>query len=233
MSVRGGARHQDATGTDVWTAQGFTDPEQAVSYITAHDNLALRDKIEAAGVTDADEKKKLQTYANAIVLVSQGMSFIHGGEEFGRTKAAAGTSGDSPMWNTYKTTSGANDFKWDLKAGEWKTVNDAYAALIKMRKEHQAFRMTTAADIFANVTLDGQSTEEVVVFDINGAAVNDSWSKIKVVLNSSKSDAAITGVDNMVKVVSGYNVDDGRVDQNSTAIPQALSIWAEIAETPR
>ena len=233
MSVRGGARHRNAAGTDVWTAQGFTDPEQAVSYVTAHDNLALRDKIEMAGITDADEKKKLQTYANAIVLVSQGMSFIHGGEEFGRTKAAAGSSGDSPMWNTYKTTSGANDFKWDLKAGEWKTVNDAYAALIKMRKEHPAFRMTTADDIFANVTLDGQSTEEVVVFDINGAAVNDSWSKIKVVLNSSKNDAAITGVDNMVKVVSGYHVDDGSVEQNSVAVPQALSIWAEIAEIPR
>ena len=224
MGVTGGARHKDAKGTDVWTAQGYTSPEQVVSYVTAHDNLALRDKIEAAGVTHLREKQTLQGYANAIIAVSQGITFIHGGEEFGRTKAAAGKD----IANTYNTTTGANDFKWDLKAGDWKEMSAAYAAFIKMRKEHPAFHMTTADDIFSNVTLDPDSTDHVVIVNINGAAVGDSWKRIKVVMNSTKESAPVNGVDDMVKVVSGPDVDNGRVEQSSYALPQSVSIWAEL-----
>ena len=228
MGMKAGVRHEDATGTDEWSAQGFSDPEQAVSYITAHDNLALRDKIEAAGIT-GEEAKKLQVYAHSILMASQGISFIHGGEEFGRTKAAAKNDTESPIHNTYKTTTGANDFKWDLKAGEWKKVNDAYAAYIKMRKDHPAFRMTTADQIFANVTLDEASTDSVVIININGQAVKDSWDKIKVVMNSTKDAATVTGIDGMTKVADGYTVGD-TVVQNSSAAPQAMSIWVKEAD---
>ena len=157
------------------------------------------------------------------------MTFIHGGEEFGRTKAAAKNDKESPIYNTYKTTTGANDFKWDLKAGEWKKVNDAYAAYIKMRKEHPAFRMTTAEQIFANVYLDDASTDSVVIVNINGQAVKDSWGKIKVVMNSTKDAATVTGIDGMTKVADGYTVGDDVV-QNSSAAPQAMSIWITPAD---
>jgi len=223
MGMKAGVRHEDATGTDEWSAQGFSDPEQSLAYITAHDNLALRDRIEAADIT-GEEVKKLQVYAHSILMAGQGMTFIHGGEEFGRTKAAAKNDTESPMHNTYKTTTGANDFKWDLKAGEWQKVNEAYAAYIKMRKDHPAFRMTTADQIFANVTLDDASTDSVVIININGQAVKDSWGKIKVVMNSTKEAAAVDNVEDWTKVADGYTVGDD-VDQNSSAAPQAMSIW--------
>ena len=168
------------------------------------------------------EKVKLQGYSNAIIAVSQGITFIHGGEEIGRTKAAAGKD----MHNTYNTTSGANDFKWDLKATEeWGELFDAYAGFIKMRKNHPAFHMTTADDIFNNVTLDENSTDSVVIFDINGAAVGDSWSNIKVVLNSTKSAVEVSGVEGMTKVVDNNHIDDGEVAQNTQADAQSVSIW--------
>lgn len=224
-----GVRHSDATGTDKWSAQGFSDPEQTVSYITAHDNLALRDKIEAAGLKD-EEAKKLQVYAHSILMASQGISFIHGGEEFGRTKAAAKNDTESPIHNTYKTTTGANDFKWDLKAGDWKKVNDAYVAYIKMRKEHPAFRMTTAEQIFANVKLDPASTDSVVIVNINGQAVQDSWGEIKVVMNSTKKEFEVANVEGWTKVADGYTVGADDVDPNSIAAPQAMSIWVKEAD---
>ena len=223
MGVRGGPRHADAKGTNVWAAQAFTDPEQAVSYITAHDNLALRDKIEAAGIS-GDEAKRLQVYANSIIMISQGVTFIHGGEEFGRTKAAAGKD---DIHNSYNTTTGANDFKWDLKAGEWKDVNDAHVAYIKMRSEHPAFRMTTADQIFTNITLDEDNSSEdvgVVAININGKAVKDSWGTIKVVMNSSKNDVEVKGLDGMTKVADGTQVGD-KVTNNTKAAAQAVSIW--------
>lgn len=223
MGVKAGVRHADATGTDIWSAQGFADPEQTVSYITAHDNLALRDKIEAAGVASGSaEAKALQVYANSIIMISQGISFIHGGEEFGRTKIAAGKN----KHNTYNTTTGANDFKWDLKAGEWKSVNNSYAAYIHMRKAHPAFRMTTADQIFKNVTLDDASSDEVVIVNIDGKSVGDSWEKIMVVMNSTSAPYDTTVPAGMVKVADGVTV--GKVENNNTAAPQAVSIWAVV-----
>lgn len=225
MGVKAGVRHADATGIDVWSAQGFADPEQTVSYVTAHDNLALRDKIEAAGVTSGSaEAKALQVYANSIIMISQGISFIHGGEEFGRTKIAAGKD----IHNSYNTITGANDFKWDLKAGDWKSVNDSYAAYIQMRKAHPAFHMTTADQIFDNVTLDDASSDEVVIVNIDGESVGDSWEKIKVVMNSTPSAQTIAVPEGMVKVADGVTV--GKVENNTTAAPQAVSIWAVVNE---
>jgi len=225
MGVKAGVRHADATGIDVWSAQGFADPEQTVSYVTAHDNLALRDKIEAAGVTSGSaEAKALQVYANSIIMISQGISFIHGGEEFGRTKIAAGKD----IHNSYNTITGANDFKWDLKAGDWKSVNDSYAAYIQMRKAHPAFHMTTADKIFDNVTLDDASSDEVVIVNIDGESVGDSWEKIKVVMNSTPSAQTIAVPEGMVKVADGVTV--GKVENNTTAAPQAVSIWAVVNE---
>ena len=230
MSVKAGVRTANAPDEvkDEWSAQGFSDPEQAISYITAHDNLALRDKIEDASLNDTklynqDEVKTIQAYANSIIMISQGISFIHGGEEFGRTKAAAGTEGESPMWNTYKTTSGANDFKWNLKS-EWNDVFNTYKAYINMRKDHPAFHMTTAKDINANVKLDEASTDSTVIININGKAVNDTWGTIKVVMNSQDKDVTVAGVDEMTKVADGKSVGDN-VDNNNTAAARSVSIW--------
>ncbi|MGN1393399.1 MAG: alpha-amylase family glycosyl hydrolase [Succinivibrionaceae bacterium] len=226
LGVKAGVRSgNEAVGTDVWSAQGFADPEQTISYVTAHDNLALRDKIEAAKViSESDQAKALQVYANSILSTSQGVTFIHGGEEIGRTKAKAGKD----MHNTYNTTTGANDFIWSLKAEGWKSVFDSYASYIHMRKEHPAFRMTTADLINANVTLDERSTEDVIIIDINGSAVADKWSKIKVVMNSSLKDVDIGGLDGYKKVADGVVVGD--VENNTTALHQAVSIWAVEAE---
>jgi hypothetical protein len=85
--------------------------------------------------------------------------------------------------------------------------------------------MTTADDIFNNVTLDENSTDSVVIFDINGAAVGDSWSNIKVVLNSTKSAVEVSGVEGMTKVVDNNHIDDGEVAQNTQADAQSVSIW--------
>ena len=65
----------------------------------------------------------------------------------------------------------------------------------------------------------------MVIFDINGAAVGDSWSNIKVVLNSTKSAVEVSGVEGMTKVVDNNHIDDGEVAQNTQADAQSVSIW--------
>ena len=119
--------------TNTWTPLFAADPEQAVQYITAHDNLNWTDKITKMGAT-GDYAKRLQAYGNGVILVSQGIPFIHAGEEFGRTK--------NMNENSYKSADGSNDIKWDVKTS-YKDTFDYYKNLIAMRKAHPAFRMTT------------------------------------------------------------------------------------------
>ena len=228
VGVRGGVRHEDASGKDVWTAQGFTNPEQAITYVSAHDNLTFRDKVEAAKIKDEDVPMYIG-FAHGILAVSQGITFIHGGEEIGRTKAAAGKD----MHNTYNTTSGANDYKWNLKAEDrWGEVFEAFTGYLKMRKDHPAFHMTTAQDIFDNVILDPDSTEEVILIDINGEAVGDSWAKIKIALNSSNEITDLGDkVKGMKKVLEYNHVENDSVPQNSETVPHGMTIWVvEAAE---
>ena len=63
------------------------EPMQHVSYITCHDNYCLRDRIDASAKKEKEATKlRMNKLAQTAVLVSQGMSFIYGGEELFRTK---------------------------------------------------------------------------------------------------------------------------------------------------
>ena len=73
-----------------------------------------------------------------MVLTSQGISFLHAGTEFLRTK-----KGNE---NSYNAGDSINAIDWSLKTKN-KDVFDYVKALIKMRKEHPAFRMRTGKEV--------------------------------------------------------------------------------------
>lgn len=65
-------------------------PGDVVQYVEAHDNLTLHDVIaESIKKDPAIHKEEIHArirLANSIVLTSQGIAFIHAGQEYGRTK---------------------------------------------------------------------------------------------------------------------------------------------------
>ena len=73
------------------------EPMQHVSYITCHDNYCLRDRIEVStkGVSE-ETRLRMNKLAQTAVLVSQGMSFLYGGEELYRTKQGIDNSYQRP-----------------------------------------------------------------------------------------------------------------------------------------
>lgn len=152
-------------------------PFQTISYCECHDNHVLRDKINIS-VTDAtdEEKVSMQKLALSIVLTSQGISFLHAGTEFLRTKKG--------VENSYQSPDSINAIDWNLKSKNKETF-DYIKALIKLRKEHPAFRMTTAKDIQQNIQFLDSLPDDVIGYSINGKAVKDSWSKIIVLFNGS------------------------------------------------
>ncbi len=122
-----------------------------------------------------DHYVRRDVLASGIVLTSQGIPFIHAGDESLRSKYGDHNSYQSPdiinnkdFWNRKK------DHKW---------VFDYYAGLIKLRKAHPAFRMTTSAQI--NQNFEGLSSlpANVVGFKLKNNANGDTWKNIVVIYN--------------------------------------------------
>lgn len=155
------------------------EPYQTVTYAECHDNHVLWDKlaISAKDATEA-ERKEMHKLALSIVLTSQGMSFLHAGTEFLRSKRGVENSYDSP--------DSINAIDWELKTTN-KDVLDYVKGLIKMRKEHPAFRMMKTKDIAANL-LFYDMPAGVVAYTINGSRLGDPWKKILVLFNGTAAE---------------------------------------------
>jgi pullulanase len=153
------------------------EPYNTISYCECHDNHVLWDKL-AISAKDAteEERKQMHKLALAIVLTSQGISFLHAGTEFLRSKQG--------IENSFESPDSINAMDWSLKTKN-KDVVDYVEAFIKLRKSHPAFRMKTAKEVATNIRFAENTPEQVVAYTINGAAVQDSWKKIFVIYNGS------------------------------------------------
>ena len=181
---RGAIRYNNGTGNlnDTWDPMFAADPEQSINYVSAHDNYNLRDKILVWADTTGNSNnngylRRIQQFANGIVLTSQGIPFIYGGDEFMRTKQR-----DK---NSYKSSDAINAFDWSFKSTNSDVFN-YYKDVIAMRKAHPGFRMNTWDEVNSNVTTT-RPASGVVINTINGAGNGDSWSKIIVIMNSANN----------------------------------------------
>ncbi len=180
-------------------------PSSTISYAECHDNHVLWDKLalSAATATETD-RKEMHKLALSIVLTSQGISFLHAGSEFLRSK-----KGNE---NSYNAGDSINAINWDLKTKN-KDVFDYVKALVKMRKEHPAFRMNTTQQISSNLEFLEKLPPGVVGYTLNGAALNDSWKKIRVYFNGNEETHA-TKLDNnnwKIAILNNQIVDDQKL----------------------
>ncbi len=163
-------------------------PWNTVSYCECHDNHVLWDKlsISAKDATEA-ERKEMYKLALSIVLTSQGISFLHAGTEFLRSKKGVENSFESP--------DSINAIDWGLKTKNREIFNYVQA-LIKIRKEHPAFRMKDARQIVSNIRFIEKLPPGIISYIVNGKAVNDTWENVMVASNG-------TGVEQVVSLPSG------------------------------
>jgi pullulanase len=162
-----------------WAAE----PYQTINYVSCHDNHTLWDKlvISNPGASEG-ELTKMHKLANTIVLTSQGVPFLHAGVDFLRTKKG--------VENSYNSPDSINQLDWSMKH-ENRKVFDYYRGLIKLRKNHPAFRMTSTADILKNLEFIDTGIPNVVVFQLKNHANGDSWKNIIVIYNASKKNQIV------------------------------------------
>ncbi len=159
------------------------DPEQSVNYISAHDNYALWDKVNATvGGYSQSDKIAINNFGTAILMTAQGMPFLHSGDEFLRTKHIGSFSAEAH--NSYMWGTEMNQIDWSLKTTNAK-VFDYFKSVIKLRKEHPGFRMNTLAEVNSNVS--PSNSNGVITNYIKAGSNGDSWNEIKVIYNPNSS----------------------------------------------
>ena len=103
---------------------------QIVSYVSAHDNFTLWDKLllvryEKPEFTAADSTALAQNrLAAGIYLTSFGLPFLQAGEEFARTKKGKG--------NSYRSSPALNRLDWE-RAEKYHALVDYYRGLLALR----------------------------------------------------------------------------------------------------
>lgn len=154
-----------------------TSPLQIINYVSCHDDLTLTDKLAKSmpGSTEA-ERQRAARLAQTIVFTSQGTPFMFAGEEVFRDKKG--------VHNSYKSPDSINAINWELKNINADQFN-YYKNLIRLRREHPAFRMTTAQDIAKHLVFDDVKKENVISYSLKDHANGDSWKEIKVIFNGN------------------------------------------------
>lgn len=129
------------------------DPDESINYVSAHDNMTLWDRIgNSIPATQPKLKKSAVNLANAMVLLSEGVPFLEGGAELGRTK------GGNP--NSYNAGDAVNAFDW-RRGLEFQDTANYLAGLIAVRKSHPAFRLASAAEIHQQVAFLTTSSDKI------------------------------------------------------------------------
>ncbi len=152
-------------------------PVQIINYVSCHDGLTLSDKLAVSMPESTEaERQRAARLTQTIVFTSQGTPFLFAGEEICRDKKGVG--------NSYKSPDSVNAIDWSFKtknAGQF----EYYKKLIRLRREHPAFRMTTAGEVAKNIVFDKVKADNVVSYSIKHHANGDEWSEIKLIFNGS------------------------------------------------
>ena len=158
------------------------EPMQHVSYITCHDNYCLRDRIEVStkGVSE-ETRLRMNKLAQTAVLVSQGMSFLYGGEELYRTKQG--------IDNSYQSPDSINIIPWE-NLEKYADLHEYYKQMIAIRRAHKGFRLGSAEAVEEHVEFLDADNDQVIVYRIKDLEGIDPAKSLLGILNGSAENVS-------------------------------------------
>ncbi|MGX1899803.1 type I pullulanase [Thermolongibacillus altinsuensis] len=157
----------------------FDEPIQTINYVECHDNHTFWDKMKIANADESEEiRKKRQKLATSIVLLAQGIPFLHSGQEFYRTKRG--------IENSYNAPDEINRIDWQRKS-ECEEDVCYIAGLIALRKKHGAFRFRTADEIRRHVNFFDDVPRSMIAYQLADIDAYGPWKQI-VVIHHNKEE---------------------------------------------
>ena len=163
-------------------------PSQIVSYVSAHDNFTLWDKLlcvryKKPEFTARDTVALAQNrLAAGIYLTSFGLPFMQAGEEFARTKKGVG--------NSYRSSPTLNRLDWN-RAEQYHALVDYYRGLLALRA---AFPRLGSTDRHAPEALQFFALEQPLVGWTLPAVWGDgaAWSALCVFYNPTETACTVS-----------------------------------------
>ena len=163
-------------------------PSQIVSYVSAHDNFTLWDKLlcvryEKPEFTARDTVALAQNrLAAGIYLTSFGLPFMQAGEEFARTKKGVS--------NSYRSSPALNRLDWN-RAEQYHALVDYYRGLLALRA---AFPRLGSTDLHAPEALQFFALEQPLVGWMLPAVWGDgaAWSALCVFYNPTDTTRIVS-----------------------------------------
>jgi len=112
---------------------------QTINYVECHDNHTLWDRLILTNNHESEVvRKKIHQLATGLTLLSQGVPFIHAGQEWFRTKEG--------IENSYISGDGINQLDWTKREIEEENIKFVQK-LITLRKKYDVFRLKTEEEI--------------------------------------------------------------------------------------
>lgn len=182
LIVQGGSQEADFP---VIANMDNEDLEEAVALANPYVNVDQENILGNATI-------RRSLLANGIILTSQGIPFLHAGDELLRSKF-----GDH---NSYRSGDAVNSIRWNMKSA-FKPVFQYYKGLIELRRTHPAFRLHGRQEIERSLEFlrcDGG----IVSYLLRSHAGGDLWNNITVVFNANNDRMSVS----LPEVADSWNV---------------------------
>jgi len=133
----------------------FSSPAKSINYVECHDNKTLFDYLSVNNKENIYDFHRLSTQ---LVLLAQGIPFIHAGQEFYRTKQGSD--------NSYQESDEINGIDWEEK-DKYLEYSQMVKDLITIRKKYPLFRISKFSAIMERISfIDKLSDSNHLVFDL-------------------------------------------------------------------
>lgn len=164
------------------------NPGQIISYVSAHDNFTLWDKLvytlrDTKAFTKMDKELiQRNKMAAGIYFTCLGIPFFQAGEEGARTKQG--------IENSYKTSSAINQIDW-LRIYEYWDLVEYYKGLIDIRKHFSAF-YNKSNNVLKQISFVDSKEEAVIAFCFKGnQSEHDKWKELYIIYNGNENKIVI------------------------------------------
>ncbi|MGL5977466.1 MAG: type I pullulanase [Erysipelotrichaceae bacterium] len=164
------------TCSSVFGEVKFLNPTQSVNYVECHDNATLWDKMRECCKEEVREvRMKRQMLVNGVVLLSQGIPFLHSGQEFARTKYG--------VHNSYRSNDQINALDWERCMRNYDVVSYT-ADMISIRKKYPCLRLITREQVEELVSIQ-ELQPGVVHYAIKNTDPSLQYKALEVVINTT------------------------------------------------
>lgn len=159
----------------------FLSSSQSINYIECHDNHTYFDYLSLTPkLIELEEKLKRVNLANALLLLSIGVPFIHAGQEIGQSKFNKD--------NTYNLGDKYNKFSYSLLE-ERKDVYNYFVELVKLRKSLPILSSSSLSLIDKNIDIS-EINHALRVKIINENA-SSKEKQIELIFNPNEFDISL------------------------------------------